>query len=202
MSLTPEAQLRGALILMLAAAGPLAAQSPPLRRLCFQAKLRPACAGFVISEFGGSIRVASNHVEDIRSLFQWSLGAVKNVSSTTGIGGAALLTWSEGATAIGVGPRLRYWASYNVSFDLAPGLIVFQGGSRNLGFNGQLAVNLGPHVSLTTTLQTTDDGFRRYRRVGWYAGARLNGKAGAVSGIAAPILTFLGYLALFSLYSD
>lgn len=93
-----------------------------------------------------------------------------------------------------------------VSFDLAPGLIVFQGGSRHLGFNGTLSANYGPHVSATTTVQATNTGVfehgRQLRQVEWYAGVRLNGKVGTVSGIAAPILTFLGFLVLCSRFSD
>ena len=173
------------LLLIPAFAGPAMAQSTAL-----------------LTEFGASLLLSSNQPDRRHTLFQYGLGAVRNVSRRIGIGGAILGTWSEGAVSVGVGPRLRYWASPKVSFDLAPGLIVFQGGSRNLGFNAQLAANYGAHLSLATTLQMTDESYRHFRRVEWFAGARLNGKVGTVAGIATPILVFLGYLALYSGSSD
>ena len=194
------------LLLALTPAGVLAAQGREHRKLCFQSAPLPRCGTSWVTEFGGGVLLSSNRSEAPATLFQWNLGAVKNLNPSAGIGGAAFFTWSESAFTVGAAPRLRYWVSPRVSFDLSPGLIVFQGGSRNLGFNGQLAANFGPHVALTTTLQVTNAGSfvnnRQLHRVDWFAGARLNGKVGAVTGILAPILTFFTYVALFSAYSD
>ena len=193
-------------VLVLLCAGPTAAQSPAPRKVCYQAAPLSRCSLSLVTEFGGGLRLAASQPDSRSSLFQWNLGAVKNVAPGAGIGAAAFFTWSESAYTIGIAPRFRYWATPVLSFDVAPGLIVFQGGSRNLGFNGTLSANYGPHVSATTTVQVTNTGVfehgRQLRQVEWYAGVRLNGKVGTVSGIAAPILTFLGYLILYSRFSD
>jgi hypothetical protein len=182
------------------------AQISAPKSVCFQSAALPRCEAFVLTEFGGGVRVASNRADSRASLFQWNLGAMKNVSRKAAVGGSAFFTWSESDNAMGIQPRVRYWANPKLSFDVAPGLIVFQGGARLLGFNGVLAANLGPTVALTTTLQITDagefQGNRRLRRAEWFIGARLGGKVGAVTALAAPLLTFLTFLITYSQISD
>ena len=185
----------------------LPAQGAPARGLCFEPAPVSRCRAFLLTEFGGGVRLAGGGDEDRRgTLFQWNLGAMKNLGPRQALGGAAFFTWSESATSIGIAPRLRRWVSPRVSVDVAPGVIVFQGFDRLIGFNGQLGVNVGRHLAMTRRVQVTHDGRfegnRSLHRVEWFAGARLNGVPGGVTGIAAPIVTFLFYALLYSQWSD
>jgi hypothetical protein len=187
--------------------GPGSAQQPAARTHCFESAPLPSCRNFLLTEFSATFRLASNRADSRGTLFDWKLGAMRNVGARTGLGGAVFLTWSETFLTAGVQPRLRIWADPKLSFDLAPGLIVFQGGSRNLGVHGQVAANYGRFVSLVGTLQVTDAGAftqagDKIRRSEWFLGARLSGRPGVVTGIAAPILTFIGYLVLYGGSSD
>ena len=66
-------------------------------------------------------------------------------------------------------------------------------------FNGVVAANLWSRAALTSTIQITRSGEsqdnRPLQRVEWFAGVQFNGRAGAMNGIAAPILALLAYLA-------
>ena len=187
------------LALVLLVAAPVAAQtSPNPRPFCWQPGPSSRCGAFALTEFGGGLLIAGNQPDHRWALFQYGLGAVKNVSDRVGLGGAVFATYSEEAITVGVAPRFRYWAAPKLSFDLAPGLIVFQGGSRNLGLNAQAAANFGPHVSLTSTLQMTNRDFRHFERAEWFAGVRLNGRVGTITGLATPVLTILAYLVFFA----
>jgi hypothetical protein len=194
-------------VLLPTLAGPGSAQQPAARTHCFESAPLPYCRNFLLTEFSGAVRVAANRDDARGTLFDWKLGAMRNAGARTALGGAVFLTWSESFLTAGVQPRLRIWADSKLSFDLAPGLIVFQGGSRNLGVHGQVAANYGRFVSLVGTLQVTDVGAfteagEKLRRSEWFLGARLSGRPGVVTGIAAPILTFIGYLVLYGGSSD
>ena len=184
------------LLLLLLTATPLAAQTP--KSFCWQPGPRSQCRTFALTEFGAGLLVAGNQPDNRWALFQYGLGAVRNVSDKVGLGGAAFATYSEEAITVGLAPRLRYWVSTGLSFDVAPGLIVFQGGSRNLGLNAQVAVNFGPYVSATSTLQLTNRDFRHFARAEWFTGVRLNGTPGAITGLFTPVVTILTYLAFFA----
>ena len=166
--------------------------------LCWQALPIDRCRTVLVTEFGGAVRLAGNQPDSRGTLFQYNLGAFRNLSPKAGVGLTLFGTWSESARTAGLAPRVRLWAGRRLSFDVAPGLIVFQGGSRNLGFNGHLAANLGPHLSITSTLQMTDWSSRHFERKEWFVGARLNGKAGTIAGLATPVAAFLAYVAFFA----
>lgn len=193
---------RALVLIQLAQSATLTAQPGPPKGLCFQSAPRPRCSAFLLTEFGAGVRLAADQNDSRATLFEWNLGAIKNVNPRIGIGGSGFFTWSEGFVTVGIQPRLRYWATPRLSIDLAPGLVILQGGARTLGFNGVLATNLGPSVALTTTVQTTDAGVfqgnRRLNRTEWFVGARLGGKVGSVTGLAGPLLTFLAYVILYN----
>ena len=183
----------------LAQVQPVSAQpAPPRRGFCWQPAPKYACGTFALTEFGSGLLIAGNQPDNRWALFQYGIGAVTNVADNMGVGGAVFATYSEEAITVGIAPRFRIWAAPSLSFDAAPGLIVFQGGSRNLGFNGQLGVNFGPYVSFQTTLQLTDRDYRHFARAEWFAGVRLNGTVGTATGLAVPVLTILTYLAFFA----
>jgi hypothetical protein len=174
---------------------------PPVsaqRRFCWQPAPKHACGTFALTEFGGGLLIAGNQPDNRWALFQYGLGAMANVSDHIGIGGVVLATYSEEIITVGIAPKFRIWVAPSVSFDAAPGLVVFQGGSRNLGFNGQVGVNVGPYVSFQTTLQLTNQDFRHFARAEWFAGLRFNGTVGTATGITVPVLTILTYLAFFA----
>lgn len=108
--------------LLALAAAPATAQD---KAFCFQAKPKPACAAFSLTNGGAAfvIGVRTNSGETpLRGIVDW--GAMVNVSTRDAVGGSVLASLDEAGLGIGPAVRYRRWLTQQASFDLAIALPV------------------------------------------------------------------------------
>jgi hypothetical protein len=132
-----------ALVLTLAVATPLAAQSDTAtripRHLCWRGKPFPECTSFWITEFGvdavlwstqttvrenfGGGDVYRYTARDFDSRFVWTVGPMFNTGPHTALGGTLSISpFGEGYRAA-IEARRRWWTSSGLALDLSAGAL-------------------------------------------------------------------------------
>lgn len=92
------------------------------KRLCFHNKPKPACAAFLLTNFGLSfvVGVASSSSETpLRGTVDW--GYMSNVSTHDAVGASAFASLDEAGFAVGPSVRYRRWLTRRASLDIAVG---------------------------------------------------------------------------------
>jgi len=128
--------------------GSIAAQT------CFRGHPRPRCAGFMVLEFTGAMRLNSKAgpTDKANAYLYWSTGYLHNTGVRTSLGAGVKLTADSDGSRFAIVGRYRHWLSARTSIDLAPG--IFISGKDNftvLRFpspTADVALNLGDRVGL------------------------------------------------------
>ena len=161
----------------------------PAKTFCFHPRPLAACRNFAITETGLGSRGVG---EDAGHVF-WELGAMRNVSGSTALGGS--LYSSAGADFVRLGAKARYrrWLSDAVPLDLAPGLMLHDADDVDtgfeLGFTAHAALSFRDVAGAFVQLDVVDArrGIQPQLRVGVRAGSVV----GALSGLVLPYVVYL-----------
>lgn len=170
---------------------------------CFRGRPRPTCDNFWLTELG----FAKSMTNDSASLYTWELGRMVNRGTSHALGVGVFLQgrlWEGNFSdpqyaimqytpprhefAFGIRPRLRLWMNPTISFDLAPGIILF-GSGAGVGFGGHVGLNFGDYIAVTAHVVA-----RPHTRPGVFVGGRMGSAFGAIFG--AFTLVFLAGLSL------
>jgi hypothetical protein len=98
---------------------------------------------------------------------------------------AGLLHVGGDEIGIGIRPRLRLWMTRAISFDLAPGLILF-GSGAGVGFGGHVALNLADYAAVTAHVVSRPHAPIAQSSV--FVGGRMGGAFGAIFGAFTLVL--------------
>lgn len=158
-------------------------------QVCFRGRPEPGCAGFVVLEFTGAVRLndKSGPTDQNAAFLYWSGGYLQNIDPRSALGAAFKLTADSDGHRYGPVIRYRRWLSPTSSFDVAPGLLL--GGKDNfiaLRFpspTADLAFNYGDRIGFAVGV----DVLRQQS-----GGAQWQGHAGVRFGTWLPPLATLG----------
>ena len=97
-----------------------AAQRTPAP-LCYHARPKPACSGFLFTTFGGYLVLGSDPIDDtpLREVADW--GVMANVGPRDAVGASVFASLDRLGFAVGPAVRYRRWLSSTESLDLAVG---------------------------------------------------------------------------------
>ncbi|HET9252627.1 MAG TPA: hypothetical protein VFP58_10980 [Candidatus Eisenbacteria bacterium] len=126
------------------------------------------------------------------------VGAIRNLSTSSGLGGNLYFGIDDRRTRVGVKARYIHWLSKDLSFDLAPGILFaggdnWNGSSRYPGFVGEATLSMFGWVHLTAQLESVDvthQTLPEERDTSTYLGAMGTGPRGALV-LAGGVLAFL-----------
>jgi hypothetical protein len=127
---------------------------PATAQTCFRGRPRPRCAGFVVLEFTGAVRLneKAGRTDQNAAFLYWSGGYLQTVGARDAVGAAFKLTADSDGHRYGPVVRYRRWLSGNTSIDVAPGFFV--GGQDNFSSlkfpspTADVAFNYGDRVGL------------------------------------------------------
>lgn len=111
-----------ALLLPLVGAAALSAQgAAPAAPLCYHARPKADCGGFLLTNFGGYLLVGKDDWGDspFREVADW--GAMVNVGEKDAVGGSVFASLDRAGLLLGPEVRYRRWLSASAALDVAVG---------------------------------------------------------------------------------
>jgi hypothetical protein len=190
---------------------------------CWRGRPLPRCRAFALFELGLHGRLATTRLresyalpgqpalqrdeEAFSSQFSWSIGAMRNLDTTTAAGGAVVLAFADAGNTVAGTARLRRWTGRGTSIELAAGPGASQVPrpilSGGIGWRpallGEARANAGDLVALSVrgVAVPRADG-RLHAAV--FAGASTGSGLAAAGTVGLGILTVLAFAALAGAY--
>src|SRR5262245_21138040 len=115
--------------LLLAATAPLSAQTVPAPHpMCYRARPKPECSGFLFTNFGTFVTLGGNPQggTPLRAVADW--GVMANVGRHNALGISVFPSIDANTLQVGVAARYRRWLRGTSSLDLAVGVPLVSSG--------------------------------------------------------------------------
>ncbi len=168
------------------------------KKFCFQAKPKPECGSFLITEFGYAYRF--DHSPDNQQYLTWELGWMINRNKRTDLGGTVLFGLDQDfeKTRFAFKPRFRWWLTKTESLDFGAGILLPAGKNHTFkspSYAGHVSLSVGNYLALTGQVEV----IRREKNstdVAWYGGFKLGTPVGAITGTAVAVA--IGLISLAS----
>jgi len=160
------------------------------KRYRFRAGPPSECGSYLITDFALMWRtapLAGYPRRDDEMLGTFDCGYARNVGRSNSIGGSVFLGGSASRTHAGLRLRLCSWLAPNVSFDIAPGIVLLadEGGSSRFvapGFSGQAGLTFSGRFGFVA--QVISVKWREYRFENTDTDLHVGFRLGAEPGIA------------------
>ncbi|HYI01539.1 hypothetical protein [Hyalangium sp.] len=202
--------LRLLFVLSLGALPGLAWADPPTRKVvpesevCFRGGPLKRCRGFLLTEFAAYMGPTTSYRRPPLN-FIWEAGYMRNLEvHELAVGGALFVVNDEDSRRmLGLKPRLRTWLNPWLSFDVAPGLLLFglKHGTSFIpsypGFNGHVALNFADFAAVSAQLEVLPLTMRSNVNpegieVNGFIGLRFGSYPGAAVGSLAALIAWYG----------
>jgi hypothetical protein len=159
-------------------------------QVCFRGRPEPECGSFFITEIGFAIRLTQEPLDE--GLVSADLGYMVNLSDDWAVGGTLYAAFEDFTdpmpdARVGAKARIRRWFKPWLSFDVAPGIMRYNGGQggEELALTSQFSLSFRDQLVLTTQFDYLH--YKGNKVLAWYAGLRF----GSQPAVAVALLSVL-----------